>query len=99
MPNPSELERLSQEAVVAAQSPAVTNIVNELPGVYTEAKSGYKTTEFWITLFGVLGTQIGALDLPGEHAKTIATLAFAVAYVLSRGVAKAGVVAPVSPPA
>ncbi len=80
------------------REPNVTNnfvqeVLTDFPAI-VETKDGYKTTEFWITLVGVLGTQVGALDLPGEHAKTIATIALAVAYVLSRGVAKAGVPTP-----
>ncbi len=61
------------------------------PQVIQEAKPGYKTTEFWLLLIGTLATQVGALDLPGENGKTITTTALFVAYVLSRGIAKAGV--------
>lgn len=56
-----------------------------------ESKAGYKTTEFWLATVAAVLTQVGALDLPGKYGKTIATVAIVVAYVLSRGVAKAGV--------
>lgn len=56
-----------------------------------ETKAGYKTTEFWLTIIGVLFTQVGALDLPGKYGKTIQTVALVAAYILSRGIAKAGV--------
>lgn len=77
--------------VNAAQDEAVQEVLGQLPRAVGEAKAGYKTTEFWLALAGVISTQAGALSLPGEHGTTIATIAFVVAYVLSRGVAKAGV--------
>ncbi len=61
------------------------NAVDEVFATMRESKAGYKTTEFWITLLGVLGTQIGTLDIPAEYGAVLAA-----AYVLSRGVAKAG---------
>lgn len=74
-----------------AADPEVVEFVESLPDVVKEAKSGYKTTEFWLALVGIVATQLSVLELPGEHGQTIATVAIAVAYILSRGVAKAGV--------
>ena len=85
------LEQNHVPAPQARQDPAIEAVLENVPAAINEAKAGYKTTEFWMALIGIFATQLGALDLPGEHGQTIATVAFLVAYVLSRGVAKAGV--------
>lgn len=61
------------------------------PQVVKETKEGYKTTEFWVMLAGVLTTQLGALHLPGKYGDTIATVAMILGYIISRGFAKLGV--------
>lgn len=71
--------------------PAVHDFIGEIPGVIKETKAGYKTTEFWAALATVILTQVGALHLPGHYGATIATVAAVLGYVLSRGIAKAGV--------
>ncbi len=70
---------------------AAQDIGHLAPLVFKETKAGYKTTEFWLTLAFTILTQLGALHLPGKYGSTVATAAAVVAYVLSRGVAKAGV--------
>lgn len=64
--------------------------------IVQETKAGYKTTEFWLTLASVILTQLGALDLPGHWGKIVVTASVIVAYIISRGVAKAGVGQPVT---
>ncbi|MBI3582375.1 MAG: hypothetical protein HY096_00310 [Nitrospinae bacterium] len=54
-------------------------------------KEGYKTTEFWLTLFstasGILGTYGGLIPTPwGLILSTIVT----AGYTISRGLAKQG---------
>ncbi len=66
-------------------------LLEALPETIQESKPGLKTTEFGLTAVALIATQVGALDLPGEYSQTIATVAIVVAYILSRGIAKAGV--------
>lgn len=73
----------------------VTNDYNQLapvlPQVIEETKAGYKTTEFYLVILYEILTQSGAIHLPGTYGKVAAGAAGIVAYVLSRGIAKAGV--------
>lgn len=52
-------------------------------------KSGYLTTEFWISAVAIIGLLVAALAdaLPPRYA-AIATSVAAAAYALSRGLAK-----------
>lgn len=55
-------------------------------------KSGWKTTEFWVTLFVTIGTAVTSLSqlnvFPPRYAALAAGIA-AGAYAISRGIAKA----------
>jgi hypothetical protein len=61
---------------------------------YTETKLGTKTTEFWVMIVAIAGILVGALR-SGEDSFSVeegflyATFV-AVAYIISRGFAKAG---------
>lgn len=52
-------------------------------------KSGWKTTEFWVTILGVLGSIVAAVagTLPPEYAAIGAAVASGF-YAVSRGLAK-----------
>ena len=52
---------------------------------------GIKTTEFWITVLGMIGISGSAIVgiLPGSIAATVAGIA-AASYAISRGLAKLG---------
>lgn len=80
--------------VLAGRPVAPQEFVYDVKQGFTEAKAGYKTTEFWLSGAVIVLAQIGALDLPGKYGKTITTGAAAVAYILSRGFAKSGVPSP-----
>ena len=61
---------------------------------YTETKTFFRTSEFWIALIGAVGVLLAAYgtgtdSISREDGWRYAT-AFGVAYVLSRGLAKAG---------
>lgn len=58
----------------------------------TEARHGFTTTEFWLTVLGVIALVIMAYnsDLLGVRWGVGMATALLVAYVLSRGIAKAG---------
>lgn len=83
-------ERPFTNEAIGANVVADPEVLSALPGVIAEAKSGWKTSEFWISLLGIFGVQVGALDMSGVS-PGVATAALMVAYVLSRGVAKLGV--------
>lgn len=96
------IEKAAQDTAAAIEASisdhSTTNIIGQAlpliadaPEVVKEAKAGYKTTEFWITLVTVLLAQLQVLHLPGHYGATIATVASVAAYALSRGVAKSGV--------
>jgi hypothetical protein len=61
---------------------------------HTDAKSGFRTTEFWMTVGTIILTVTGAVPVP-DHIKGYLLVAAAVAYAISRGIAKAGVAVPV----
>ena len=60
--------------------------------ISTEARPGFMTTEFWLTLLGVAALIIlaFAVDEVGDRWGLGFATAVLVAYVLSRGIAKAG---------
>jgi hypothetical protein len=60
--------------------------------ISTEARPGFITTEFWLTLFGFVALAILAYtsDALGVRWGMGMAVAILVAYVLSRGIAKAG---------
>lgn len=68
--------------------------------IITESKSGWKTTEFWVALVVSLLTVLDGVPLPEKFEGGVVA-AIAVAYALSRGLAKKGVpnVAPADRPA
>ena len=68
-------------------APAVTEVVADIPAVIKETKTGYKTTEFWVTLVTAVLALVTALPIQD---KAIAG-ALAAAYALARGFAKQGV--------
>ena len=60
--------------------------------ISTEARHGFLTTEFWLTLMGVAALVVlaFAVDELGDRFGVACATAVLVAYVLSRGIAKAG---------
>ena len=60
--------------------------------ISTEARPGFLTTEFWLTLLGVAALIIlaFAVDEVGDRFGLGCATAVLVAYVVSRGIAKAG---------
>jgi hypothetical protein len=81
------------DSVVTPDAPdteAIQQVIAELPQVIKEAKAGYRTTEFWITIAWVIASQLQVLHLPSKYGD-LSSIAAVVAYVLSRGIAKKGV--------
>lgn len=74
----------------------VDEVLALLPLLFKEAKEGYKTTEFWLTIAVVVLTWVDAIPLPDKYEGAVAFLA-AAAYAISRGLAKKGVPAPADP--
>jgi len=60
--------------------------------ISTEARPGFVTTEFWLTIIGIAALIIlaFAIDEVGDRWGLGFATAVLVAYVLSRGIAKAG---------
>jgi hypothetical protein len=60
--------------------------------ISTEARPGFITSEFWFTLLGViaLGVMAYASDALGVRWGMGMAVAILVAYIVSRGIAKAG---------
>jgi hypothetical protein len=69
---------------------AIEQVIAEAPQVFKEAKAGYRTTEFWLTVAWVIASQLQVLHLPSKYGD-VSSIAAVVAYVLSRGIAKKGV--------
>ena len=60
--------------------------------ISTEARPGFVTTEFWLTILGIAALIIlaFAVDEVGDRWGLGFATAVLIAYVLSRGIAKAG---------
>ena len=58
--------------------------------ILKEAKAGYKTTEFWSMVVGSFLVNLNAIPLPDRYQGWV-TAVLVAAYMLSRGLAKAGV--------
>lgn len=68
------------------------DLVHALAPVVKESKAGYKTTEFWLAVAGLVAVNANGLimTLPDRY-QAIATAVIGGLYVISRGVAKSGV--------
>ena len=60
--------------------------------ISTEARPGFVTSEFWLTLLGVAALMVlaFAVDEVGDRWGLTLATAVLVGYILSRGIAKAG---------
>jgi hypothetical protein len=60
--------------------------------ISTEARPGFITSEFWLTLLGVAALVIlaFAVDELGDRFGIACATAVLIAYIVSRGIAKAG---------
>lgn len=78
--------------VAAYEDPEVQALLHQVPDVYKETKAGYKTTEFWLTIAGLLAVNLNGviLTLPDKY-QALASAALTGLYVVSRGVAKKGI--------
>jgi hypothetical protein len=74
-------------------TPQNQEFVQSIPVVVTEAKAGYRTTEFWVTIALSLLTVLDGVPLPEKYEGFVLAL-LGVAYTFSRGIAKNGVPAP-----
>lgn len=75
-------------AITDVEKGNVLGAVGQFGTIKKEVKAGYKTTEFWLTVAGVVATQLGAIHVPGKYGTTIQDTALIAAYALSRGLAK-----------
>ena len=78
-------------------TPAEQHMSDELHEVYTdvvplvkETKDGWKTTEFWLTLAGVLALNVNAIPMPDKY-QGFASAVILGLYAIARGIAKQGV--------
>lgn len=76
----------------AAIEQGVTETRDLVPAIIKETKAGYKTTEFWLAVIGLLIVNLNGLvmTLPDKY-QAIATAAIAAFYAVSRGQAKSGI--------
>lgn len=72
------------------QETQIENLFSQLPVLFREAKSGYKTTEFWLTIVTLILLNVNLIPLPDSW-QGIASAALVVVYAISRGLAKKGV--------
>lgn len=64
-------------------------LVADVGVVVQDVKAGYKSTEFWLTVLGLLALNLNGvvLTLPDKY-QAIASAVLAAAYAVSRGIAK-----------
>lgn len=87
----------STPVVVNQQNFDTADLAPALNLVVKESKAGYKTTEFWVGVVVALLTVLDGVPLPEKFEGGVVAL-IAVAYAISRGLAKNGV-PHVEPPA
>jgi hypothetical protein len=75
-------------SIASGHAVAPIQLVSDVSHLTHEVKSGYKTTEFWLSTAVIVLSQLGVFSLPGHYGKTITTAAAAAAYAISRGLAK-----------
>lgn len=61
-----------------------------LPEIIKETKSGYKTSEFWLTIVGSISVATGLVPTPVDT-KGWALVALVALYCIARGLSKKGV--------
>lgn len=66
----------------------VGRLVNDAVLASREVKSGWKTSEFWLTVVGLALTNLSVIKIPGKYGQAITDGAALAAYTLSRGIAK-----------
>lgn len=71
---------------------AIGELATLAPQIIEETKKGYKTTEFWLTIVGLLAVNLNGvvMTLPDKW-QAIGTAVLAGLYALSRGQAKKGI--------
>lgn len=86
------LSTAAADAKTAAQDPKVVNVFHDIPAVIKETKAGYKTTEFWLTVLGLVAVNLNGvvMTLPDRY-QAIASAILAGLYALARGQAKKGI--------
>jgi len=85
------------DAKTVVADPHVHTLVADVPAVIKETKAGYKTTEFWLTVLGLIAVNLNGvvMTLPDKY-QAIGSAILAGLYALSRGQAKKGIPAVVS---
>lgn len=78
------------EAPLIEQHFDTQELAPAINAVIEESKAGWKTTEFWVALVVSLLTVIDTIPLPEKFEGVVVT-GIAIAYALSRGLAKKGV--------
>lgn len=76
--------------VVVNQTFETDDLAPAINGIIKESKSGYKTTEFWVSIAVALLTVLDGIPLP-EKFEGVVVGAIGAVYVISRGIAKQGV--------
>lgn len=88
----SAMDAILDDAVADIKSGQIQAIVADIPAVVRETKSGYKTTEFWLTIAGLLALNLNGavMTLPDKY-QAAGSVVLGCMYVISRGFAKKGV--------
>lgn len=69
---------------------AIEDVIASMPAVVKETKSGFRTTEFWLTIATSLLVVLNGVPLPEKY-EGVVVAALGAVYALSRGIAKNGV--------
>lgn len=87
--NTAVLEDAVDDAKALYDSPDVHNVVEDIGPVIRETKSGWRTSEFWLTVATLAAVNLSGviLTLPDKY-QAIASAVVAGLYAISRGQAK-----------
>lgn len=93
VPSPEDYEGTPPDsgAVVPNQTGgAIGDLIEHIPEVIKETKSGFRTTEFWVSILAAVLVVVDGIPLPEKY-EGIVTALIAAAYAISRGIAKQGI--------
>lgn len=96
MPDTAVVNAPEAQHVVVNQD-QLEGVLEAIPVLYEETRKGWKTTEFWLTVASLVAVNASGvvMTLPDKY-QAIASAIIGGLYVVSRGVAKKGVAAPVA---
>lgn len=94
----SALDNAVDDVRVVLDEDSVKEVISDIAPVIKETKEGWKTTEFWLTVAGLVAVNLNdvVMTLPDKY-QAIGSAVLVGLYAVSRGSAKKGIPAVEAP--